>query len=464
MLKVLQFLIFAFPSLIHAQGMIVNEISNGTSGSGGGAQEYMEFVVIGSSENPSGSVNLSGWIIDDNNGEFEALGSGVGIAQGHLRIAPGCLSSVKPGSIILIYNDADRNPHIAAGSSDPTDSNSDCVYILRASDPCVQSCNLRPSTTSTSYTGCVYSTASWTFAGMANSGDVGQVRQPDGSFFHGFAYGDVIVPSSPSFPTSLGGGSAFSISGSGTSAVFLFNSGNFKTLSNFSRAITTTNSATTFETPGRPNNNANRYFLNSLRNGTYNYANLNALSNVGTSVGLDPCQTILDVNLKDFRAEKDGQYVALSWELEREDTEILSFEIQRSSSAEDFLTIATLESFNSELFFQFLDRNPMSENYYRIKITEASGEQSYSQIRNINFDNLTDLSIYPNPIKAGSILNIRLDAEISTVQLYNAIGQLVLNEKYPTENVEIPTHLATGIYTIVIDLVGSQIIRKLSVE
>lgn len=464
MLKSLPYLLLMLPVLSFAQGMIVNEISNGTSGSGGGAQEYMEFIVIGSNENPNGSVNLSGWIIDDNNGDFEALASGVGIAQGHLRIAPGCLSSVRPGSIILIYNDADRNPHIPAGANDPNDSNSDCVYILRVSDPCVQACNLRPSTTNSTYSGCTYSTAAWTFAGLANSGDAAQVRQPDGSFFHGFSYGDVITPAAPLFPVQLGAGSAFSLSGSGTSSVFLFNSGNFKVASNYSRSASTTNSATTFETPGSPNNNANRYFLNALRNGTYNYSNLSALTNIGTASTLDPCQTILSVNLKDFSAEKEGQHVALNWEIEREDSEILTFEIQRSTNAEDFSSIAILASYNNEEYFEYLDRNPQSENYYRIKITEIDGEISYSPIRNVNFEKNAELAIYPNPLRAGSVLNIRLEANIKEVQLYNAIGQVVYSSNSAARAFEIPAYLAAGIYTIVIDLEGSQIIRKLSVE
>jgi hypothetical protein len=188
------------------------------------------------------------------------------------------------------------------------------------------------------------------------------------------------------------------------------------------------------------------------------------LTNIGTASTLDPCQTILAVNLKDFSAEKEGQYVALSWELDREDSEMLTFEIQRSTNAEDFSTIAILESYNNEEFFEYLDRNPLSENYYRIKIAEIDGEITYSPIRNVNFDKFTDLAIYPNPLRAGSILNIRLDANINEVQLYNAIGQLVYSSNSAAREFEMPAYLAAGIYTLVIDLEGSQIISKLSVE
>jgi hypothetical protein len=204
--------------------------------------------------------------------------------------------------------------------------------------------------------------------------------------------------------------------------------------------------------------------LNALRNGTYNYSNLSASTNIGTASTLDPCQTILAVNLKDFSAEKEGQHVALNWEIEREDSEMLTFEIQRSANAEDFSSIAILESYNNEVYFEYLDRNPQAENYYRIKITEIDGENSYSPIRNVNFDKNAELAIYPNPVKAGSILNIRLEANIKEVQLYNAIGQLVYSSNAAAREFEIPAYLAAGIYTIVIDLEGSQIIRKLSVE
>jgi hypothetical protein len=97
-------------------------------------------------------------------------------------------------------------------------------------------------------------------------------------------------------------------------------------------------------------------------------------------------------------------------------------------------------------------------------ILDSNNEISYSAIRNVNFDKFADLAIYPNPVSAGSFLNIRLDANIHGIQLYNAIGQQVYNLNKPTANVEIPSDLAAGIYTLVVDLEGSQIIRKLVVE
>ena len=64
-------------SQLSSQGLVVNEISNGTSGT----KEFIELLVIGSTSQPTGVIDISGWIIDDNNGDFEAL-SGAGVAAG----------------------------------------------------------------------------------------------------------------------------------------------------------------------------------------------------------------------------------------------------------------------------------------------------------------------------------------------------------------------------------------------
>ena len=79
--------------------IFINEIGNVTVNTN---QEYVELVVVGDSEDPSAMVNLENWIIDDNN----APAIYVGNESGHIRLGP-CFSEVAPGTIIVIYNDAD---------------------------------------------------------------------------------------------------------------------------------------------------------------------------------------------------------------------------------------------------------------------------------------------------------------------------------------------------------------------
>ena len=102
--------------------VVVSEFSNGEKG----VDEYIELYVKG-----KGSFDLRGLIIDDKEGGYQ---SGNGFSAGRIRFAnhPNW-AKVKGGSIILIYNDKHRNKNI--GNEDPTDANSDNIYISALSQP-----------------------------------------------------------------------------------------------------------------------------------------------------------------------------------------------------------------------------------------------------------------------------------------------------------------------------------------
>jgi hypothetical protein len=56
-----------------------------------------------------------------------------------------------------------------------------------------------------------------------------------------------------------------------------------------------------------------------------------------------------------------------------------------------------------------VDYNPeQGVNYYRLKQTDFDGKYSFSNIVSVNYNNTAegDLNLFPNPIEAGSILNI----------------------------------------------------------
>lgn len=350
-------LLFSFLSIsTFSQGIIINEFSNGTTGN----REYYELVVIGSAANPLANVNLNGWIIDDNNGSFEGSMAGVGIAQGHIRISSTCLSSVKPGSIILIYNSAELS-----FTNDETDSNGDCIYVFPINSSCLEHTTTLPLTTNPNYSPAIYTaTKIWDRVSLANSGDVGQTRKPDGTFYHGFAYGDVTAPF-PNFPSEFGNTSSFNIPLTGTGMTYSFNCGNFTLASNFTRA-----SASTSETPGAPNNNANRYFINSIRNGIYDYSNLSNATNCGSSATLFPCETILPIELSYFKGSIINSYVKLEWQTFQSDG--LYFEIEKSYNGIDWSSFESIECNNIVSTYEAYDYN-FESNYYRLKYYDVFG-------------------------------------------------------------------------------------------
>lgn len=400
-------LFVCFFQTLFSQGLIINEVTNGSAGT----QEYYELVVIGSSTNPLASVDLGGWIVDDNNGSFEGSTT-TGIAQGHIRIKPGSLSSVKPGSIILIYNSSEL-----VFTPDPTDANSDCVYIIPINDVSLDNNSTIPSTTNSNYSPAIYGALqSWTRIGLRNDGDAVQVRKPDGTFYHGFSYGDVLTPF-PTFPTELGGLSSFNvITGSGTSRNYFFNCGNPTISSNFTRGTAPTN-----ETPGLPNNDFNRFFINSLRTGTYNYSNLSSSSNCGSSTTLQPCDFILNIEILNFDITVSNSYNRLNWSVDK--IESLSyFELERSSNGYDFEVLEKIyPSFDNSYFYD--DYTFESENYYRLKITEIDDAVTYSNLIFTKNNSNDDFIIYPNP-NSGKF-SIKNKNDINQIKIYNSLGQFM---------------------------------------
>ena len=78
----------------------------------------------------------------------------------------------------------------------------------------------------------------------------------------------------------------------------------------------------------------------------------------------------------------------------------------------------------------------------------------------------TSISIYPNPAK--DVINVMMDASIfnnTTVELYDAIGKLVIAEKVVNNNTTIRIdNLAKGIYTIRVISEGKQLSRRIIKE
>jgi hypothetical protein len=445
--------LFLSISIISAQGIIVNEISNGAVGVGNGDQEYIELVVIGNDAAPTAGVDLTGWVIDDNNGDFNAPITGVGIASGHLRITGSCLSNVAPGTIIVIYNDGDPNANVPA--DDINDSNGDCIYIIPASSSCIEACTSIPNSSgpTTTYSGCTYGAGQYVNMQFANTGDAAQTRRPDFSFYHGISYGPDIGTAGafPSFPADLGGGSSFNVAPSGTGAgrFYYFNNGSFTAVGNYARDDV----ANGTETPGAPNNDLNRAFINALRDGTYNYSDLSANSSTATATGLSSCIS-LPVYLSKFEGEKEGERAILKWEVESTTSEYFTFEIERSATGYNFEKIGELGGFDDERYYSFEDLYPGTDNYYRLKMIDPDGSYRYSKVVHLEFESRDAVfSLSPNPVVDLAV--VRFDYSLdrnSQILIYNMLGKLVRTINVPAHSnfQTIPVgDLPKGNYTLV---------------
>lgn len=111
--------------------VLISEFSQGHSSTN---EEFIELIVVGD----PGIVDLSGYVIDDNN----APGYGNGNQSGHIRLGR-CFSEVETGTIILIYNDKEVHPNIASAS--------DGKMIIPFSSKCISKHHGCPNQSNTGY-------------------------------------------------------------------------------------------------------------------------------------------------------------------------------------------------------------------------------------------------------------------------------------------------------------------------
>ena len=376
-----------FINNLKSQGIVINEISNGISGT----KEFIELLVIGSVTNPIGSVDINNWVIDDNNGDFEASVS-AGVARGHYKFVR--MPLLNPGDIIVIFNPSDLNINLP--TIDETDSNNDGVYIIPINSVYIERCTSLPSSTgSTAYFPCTYShsfTQTWSSIGFRNSGDAIQTRNPDLSFYHGFSYGDVLTI----FPTFYNGNLSFNIAtGSGTNKNYYLDCGDWTLHSNYQRGDAP------FDTPGYPNTSDNFALIQSIKNGTFNYNNLSDQNNC--NIILDKNQISIKYDLNNFILniilDSDGDYNL--------------YEIWESKNAIDF-------SFVGITYNNFVK----IENYVQSKYFKVLGKsENASAWSNTIFAEHTELNNFAFPIPASKVISINPNLEIIECLLKTVDGK-----------------------------------------
>jgi len=240
------FLLFTTCGRLSAQ-LYINEFSQGASGS----KEFIELVVVGNRTCTDSTADIRLWIFDDNNNWH---GSG-GNAQGFYRFRNiSQWANIPYGSVILIYNNGDRNTSLSL-ADDPTDSNNDGVYVVPVSS------GLLEKSSNNGYIGATYTNTgnNWSPLGLRNDGDAVIVTSPSNlsAPYHSIAYGSNV--NGQSIPATV------NMSPSGSNRVYYLTNGNITTPSAWA-----TGTATSLETPGLPNTAANAAWIQSLRTGTGN--------------------------------------------------------------------------------------------------------------------------------------------------------------------------------------------------
>lgn len=371
-------------------GLIINEWSNGPAGN----QEYYEFVVAGQCGT---LVDIRGYILDDNNGTFTTpasySGTASGIAPGHFRFAyDPQWAAIPVGSLIVIYNNEDPNPMLPV--DDPTDANTDSLYVVPHDNALFERCTTMPgiSDPDSLYSPCTYAVSpfsGWGPLSIRNAGDAIQIRNIDGSYYHGVSYGGTEISGGPH--------NLKLFTGSGTAMAGWFSAGDFFDMANWSSGGVAGN-----ETPGIPNNTANEEWLQLMRD-------MNAAT----------CPiVILPVELADFDGKKMEGANVLHWETANENNSSY-FTLERSVDMKTWEVIdmeAAAGFSQAKITYSFVDFSYRDGiiNYYRLSQTDIDGSTEVFQ-KLVSIDNrLQKISL----VKIVNLLGQEIDESTHGVQIH----------------------------------------------
>lgn len=141
---------------------------------------------------------------------------------------------------------------------------------------------------------------------------------------------------------------------------------------------------------------------------------------------------LLPVTLKNFFAWKFPDKNVLKWVTTQESNNAY-FEIQRSDNGSDFYPLGKLEGYAQSFTdkqYSFDDLSPLYHSYYRLKQVDMDGKFSYSQIIDIQRDNIRTLKILPVP-PADNLLKMTIESSEKKRLVLNLIdmsGKIILTE------------------------------------
>lgn len=234
--------------LSQGQTLIINEVSNGPSGT----QEFIEMLVVPTTPPepcaPPQCLDIRGWIIDDNNGNH-ATGSDVGVAAGALRFSATAAiwSCVPVGTLIVIYNGGDPNPSMPPQDLSLTDGN--CSVVASVASGLFETTGTTPPPTPCTYPGGWGPATAWNCIGMRNPGDCARITDGAGCEIFSVCYGDNSLDPLIYF------------AGPGGQRQWYFNDGDPYSQASWSQGCTNG-----CETPGAPNSPANAAYIAALNN------------------------------------------------------------------------------------------------------------------------------------------------------------------------------------------------------
>lgn len=166
----------------------------------------------------------------------------------------------------------------------------------------------------------------------------------------------------------------------------------------------------------------------NLNNATFTSSNTSPYFTLGSK----SFYNLLPLKLIQFTGHYTaGNAIQLNW-LTKEEKQVTHFDVQKSTDAIHFTTIATVSASNGNGVNKYaaIDNAPVAGyNYYRLRVNEQSQKVSYTAITKVLYSKNEELKIYPNPIAEVFTLYHSQSANSAMVKIYDAAGKQVLDKK-----------------------------------
>jgi hypothetical protein len=160
----------------------------------------------------------------------------------------------------------------------------------------------------------------------------------------------------------------------------------------------------------------------------------------------------LPIQSVQLNAKKLNATVELSWNT-ISNVEVKNYAVEKSENGKDFNQQSLLQFGNS-----WIDNHLNSgNNFYRIKATDATGKQTYSNVVNVLNKTNSTFTIQPNNIKIGNQIHLVWNENVAgnyQLQLIDATGKMINKTtiKITKENKffdwKLPSTLATGMFNL----------------
>ncbi len=165
-----------------------------------------------------------------------------------------------------------------------------------------------------------------------------------------------------------------------------------------------------------------------LANTTYLMV-LDGIENTKATFDLTFGGTVLPVVFQSFTGSIEENFNQLKWRVENYN-QVQSISIERSADGKNFNTVSEIIHPYDTGVTDYFDQLPLAgNNYYRLVITTADGNKTYSDIILLTRKENILVSAFPNPVSSQLNLSIRTGKAANyRLELYNNVGQVLMQQ------------------------------------